>query len=1190
MLIFDESIKILPEDNRLAIFTFTLLCIDVNFMGTKNFSLLILFLLPLAVVSQELNNMRKASLVLLNDTIQLDSLSITPGSLKVFDADGNTVDDSLFRVDYLKGLMIIDSSLLNKPGYSADFRVFPLNFYQIYQNKDTSWIQKEGINITGQFKSATQPGGEDDFFRSDGLNKSGSIARGVYIGSNQDLSVNSNLNLQLSGRLGPEVDILAAITDNNVPLQPYGNTQVVQEFDKVFIQLSMKKSTLIAGDFELPRPDSYFMNFYKKLQGGKFSSSFTPGKNKTGFPIYDITASAALSKGKYSRNYFQGIEGNQGPYYLKGNEGESFIIVLSGTEKVHIDGKLLTRGEKMDYIIDYNAATLTFTPNVLITKDSRIEVEFEYSDKNYARSLLFLGNELKYNRLKVGLNIYSEQDLKNQSLVTDLTDEEENTLAGKGGEQTYAYLPWIDSIGYVEGEILYRMTDTLVADVLYDSVFIFSRNPDSAEYRVGFSNVGTNKGNYILSNTIENTRIYKWVAPVSGIPQGSYEPVKLVITPKKRQMITLGSSYEFDENSKVFVELAMSNSNQNTFSGRSEDEQGFSLKTKVNKDFLFSENWKINTSGDYEWISATFEAIERFRQVEFNRDWNITDSLPGEDQHLFTASAGIGRKELGSLNYVFQGFFVGQDFQAIRNVIDFGIARKGYEATISGDLLNTRQWQENTRFLRQKAKLIRKFSTLSLGVKQEQENNRFYDSADDSLKTRSYSYLQWEAFIQSPDSSEKSIFRLTYRERHDKNATVNELKKSGVASNMEGMFGYLKNPSNRITLSIAYRNLRVMDTLLMLQQPEQTLIGRVEHYLRILKGVVTFSTFYEPGSGNEQKLEFYYLKVPAGEGVYTWNDYNMDGVEQLDEFEIAVFKDQANYIRVYVKSDVYVNTYTGKFTESALLSPAIAWKGKDGLKGILARFSDQFVYRTEKKSSQEYPRLAFNPFLARSATSDTALTGMNNSLRNTFYYNKANPKFNADYNYQVNRLKNLLVSGFETRDQISQQINVRWNVYQTLTLLCKYSWGKNLRASDLSSNYNYNIFNHEINPVLSFQPTTSLKADLQYTYYSRADRYPGSDLKARGHNAGSKVNFKIVNKGNINIDIQYYRIDFNGEDNTPLAYEMLNGLKSGNNTTWSLSFQQNLAKFLQIDLTYEGRKSQGLGAIHTGSVQLRAHF
>ena len=53
-----------------------------------------------------------------------------------------------------------------------------------------------------------------------GLKRSGSIVRGVNVGSNKDMTLNSGLNLQLSGKLTDDLEIVAALTDASTPIQP----------------------------------------------------------------------------------------------------------------------------------------------------------------------------------------------------------------------------------------------------------------------------------------------------------------------------------------------------------------------------------------------------------------------------------------------------------------------------------------------------------------------------------------------------------------------------------------------------------------------------------------------------------------------------------------------------------------------------------------------------------------------------------------------------------------------------------------------------------------------------------------------------------------------------------------------------------------------------------------------------------
>jgi hypothetical protein len=65
---------------------------------------------------------------------------------------------------------------------------------------------------------------------------------------------------------------------------------------------------------------------------------------------------------------------------------------------------------------------------------------------------------------------------------------------------------------------------------------------------------------------------------------------------------------------------------------------------------------------------------------------------------------------------------------------------------------------------------------------------------------------------------------------------------------------------------------------------------------------------------------------------------------------------------------------------------------------------------------------------------------------------------------------------------------------------------------------------------------------------------------------------------------------FDGDVNSPAAYEMLQAFRPGDNLAISLSVQRTFLKNIVLSLSYAGRFSPETFAIHTGNVQVKAFF
>lgn len=1165
--------------------------------------LLLILIVPSAGNAQQLSNYRLSKIAVKSGTVIFDTLSIIPGSVIIRDSTGQRIDSALYSISYPDATLLFNHPYGNMPGtLFLSYKVFPYNFSVSHKHKDIKLIEpdEKGNYNPFVFTYEDQP---LDIFKFGGLSKNGSISRGISFGNGQDVVVNSSFNLQLSGKLNDDIDILAAITDNNIPIQPDGNTQQIQDFDKVFIQLSSKNTKLTAGDFELARPDSYFMNFYKKAQGGSFSTSFLTDNDKAkgkNLPVrqagkrnkMDVSAAAAISKGKYAKNSFTGTEGNQGPYKLTGAENETYIIVLSGTEKIYINGELMVRGQENDYVIDYNTAQITFTAKRLITKDSRITAEFEYSDKNYARSMFYTGTKYSSEKLTMHLNFFSEQDIKNQPVQQQLTDKEKLLLSQIGDSLDQAVVPYVDSVAFTNDQVLYKMIDTLVGTMLYDSVFVYCTNPDSAHYRLGFSYVGENNGNYVQIQSSANGRVFEWVGPQSVVPHRNFEPVIQLVTPKKKQMVALSAEYKLSKRTIASVEFALSNNDLNLFSkAGSSDDIGYAAKAYIKNILPFSKKdstgWSLTSELSHEYVDKFFTPIERYRDVEFERDWNMANIKGKTVENISGLKFSFADKKKNFAGYQLRSFLAGTQYNGLQNMVNVNLEKKGFLLTFTGSLLNSQDTINSTRFIRSKARLSKKMSWLVIGVKGEQEHNIYLKRNSDTLKINSFSYHEWEAYINNPDTS-KNKYTIYYKKRSDYLPSLNSLHLATTAQNVGINFEMLKNTNNKLSIYNTYRYLLINDTSLTTQKEDKSLLSRLEYSLKAFKGVITSNTYYEIGSGLEVKKEFSYIEVAQGQGVYSWSDYNGNGVKELNEFEIAAFQDQANYIRVYTPTNQYVKTYTNQFSQVLNLNPSIAWNSEKGLKKFLSRLSDQATYRIDHKNTNNDMFRAYNPFT--SGINDTVLISVMSSFRNVFYFNRSSSKFGFDLNYQDYMNKILLVNGFDSRTNTIKGINIKWNISRRFSLTNKFNYGEKISLSDYFKTRDYDIIYSEIEPEFSYQTGVSFRISLNYEYSDKKNQKGILGEKAFLNKAGMEIRYNVLSKGSLLFKVNYIDIKFNSNENSPVAYEMLEGLKKGNNATWNISYQRTLSNNLQLNLSYEGRKSQGIKTIHVGSVQLRAYF
>lgn len=1139
------------------------------------------------------NTLREFSWPASQDSLCFDGILVLPQTLTVLDTAGLNVRNWEWTSDYT---CLIRTVAANSP-WKVRVRTTSMSLSGPYFLRDTS-ENNQVMRDLASYRPTPQSGFQ---LPGSNLRKTGSLSRGVAFGNNQNLSVNSNLNLQLSGNITDNLQILASISDNTVPIQPQGNTQQLQDFDQVYIQLFDDRNKLVAGDFQIIQNTDPYMRFNKRAQGLSYSGTSAPADS---LGEWRVSASAALSKGKFARNEIQGVEGNQGPYRLTGGNGEQFILAIAGTERVFIDGRLLTRGQDADYVIDYNLAEITFTPREPITKDRRIIVEFQYGDRNYARSML-QGEARITDRNKTGyLRWFSETDSRNQPLQQELTLADREVLTAAGDDPLAAVIQGVDSVGWSPDAVRYALRDSLG----FNEVLVFSTNSDSALYTAVFSEVGQGNGDYVEDGFVASGRVFRWIAPaeIDGqlVPQGNYAPLQVLARPEQRRMASAGGEIGLGKRWTAFANAAWSQLDRNTFSALDRgDDDGYALRGG----FRFDRTWDVpgrfqqkdttdGTSADAfamerrftgdisgEWISTYFNPIERFRSVEFQRDWNILgENLVGDQRLVQTdwqyTSGKQFRLEAGAAAFSY-GAYTGLrgrgalHWKNNRSLLD-------YRASIlqTADL-------ENTLFARHKTHAYRNLGRIRLGYRDEWEWNE--RRLNDSLLTTAYRFHDVEVYLALADSSRVGL-KAYYRIRDDRLSDSLQFVLANRAEQVGVKLDLVRNPKHQVRVNVSNRMLRIVDEEVSRSQPESTLIGRLEHRWAPGNGAFRSDVFYETGSGLEQKREFVYIEVPPGQGVYVWNDYNGDGIKDLGEFEVAAFAYEANYIRSFIQGTEYIRTFSTTFTGNVNLQPSRSKALSDSKFKWLSRFSALGSVRLDRKTLEEPGLQRFDPTI--SSIADSSLVRLESSIRGTVFFNRTHPVYGLQGSAREVQSKTLLANGFDSRYRREWEGLLRLVLAKAWTVRTTAVQFTDEALADYTAGRNYAIRGFTVKPELTWQPNTRyrLVMDFRYTERNNSDDLGGE--RAEILELGISGKLGSLEKGSIEARVALLNIGYTGAGQGALTFAMLEGLTAGRNATWGLDLRRNVVKNLQLTVRYDGRTGALGNTIHSGGLQVRAFF
>jgi len=972
----------------------------------------------------------------------------------------------------------------------------------------------------------------------------GVLSRGIRIDQNST-GVTSGMHLELSGRPVSGVTVDALLDDRDIPGSSTGGSATLSELDRILFRIRTPHLEAELGDWDLNWKSGQFVRLKRQLKGGKIS-----GKLKSSF----AELAAAGGNNTYQTNAFNGRDGDQGPYELTDKYGRSPILVASGSERIYLNGKLLTKGRNRDYMFDYQFGKITFTPGVIIDSNSRIEAEFEYNDGSYPHYLYAGRIGSGNNRYSIETSTVIEGLDENNPLAFEWNDTWRRSIRNAGDNRFGAIVSGVETVEPGTGDYIYGLTGE-------DSILVFSY-PDSTgkptgDLRVYFS-LDSSGGYERIFDDILLTYYYKWV----GAGTGNWSPVRHLPLPDRLVHSDVYSRLNFGRFS-IKSEIAVSDFDGNVLSSQ-DDDDNLGIAWSFSGNYGDASLDKLATSLSARKTGQNYKSTAKEKDPDYYYEWNIGDSLSGSetaveaevnarpsDHFSITGNAGLLEKGdyLSSQRTGFNGNWI-----ITKNArVNTEYNRTKTENNLSGTNVKRSIYSGH-------------FQTLK-GILQPAYSLRFEKSlvnGGDAERGEEVLYFHDLSVKSKPSVNDEVNVKFSYRAVDNK---LNNIENIGSDSRI------IQGGWKRNIRQIGGIEVDILRSLTTTNNPEQEAITATT---AILNGIYRpresswMAQFdYSLTTGNERTGTR--IATYIGEGRGGWKLEGDRYVPDPDgDFSMReIFTDTLGRVsRAEINGRIQWNAKQKQTKNEELTKYPL------GISGSTLRLTLNLV-TTE---TDPYKAFYFDPV---SFKSDLMIYSQRRIIHDLDFL-KNNPVGDGRLSMRWNEIQDQAISGGEWNNTISASFRARRRLHKTLRLKIEPRWERSLRQGlDFDDIRSEVIIGRGELALESRSPNSRIESELSYGYEERKD--PNQDISVIERDWKSGITWKLSQSGSVRADIQWLNLTSNRK--SP-GYDLDRGWEIGNNFLTSVYTDYRLRDNLRLTANYRGRWRGQRAPRHEGMVEM----